>query len=95
VVNIEQGIWWQQLLGPRVKKSKEREDSHSFSLILIENQMGRLLFYIDRGSHVKNGKRTRKMELGLFPFPFPFPFYFSFYIGSLKNFTTIIHEVRF
>jgi hypothetical protein len=25
LVNIEQGIWWQQLLGPRVKKSKERE----------------------------------------------------------------------
>jgi len=77
VVNIEQGIWWQQLLGPRVKKSKEREDSHSFSLILIENQMERLLFYIDRGSHVKKGKRTRKI-------PCCFLFLFLFLFISLS-----------
>jgi len=31
--------------------------------------MGRLLFYIDRGSHVKKGKRTRKMGVENHPLP--------------------------
>jgi hypothetical protein len=63
VVNIEQGIWWQQLLGPRVKKSKEREDSHSFSLILIENQVGAFAFLhrSRKPCKEKKGKGTRKM----------------------------------
>jgi hypothetical protein len=60
------------------KARKERErtplSSLSFSLILLENQMGRLLFYLDRGSHVKKGKRTSKMGVVSFSFSFLFLF---------------------
>jgi hypothetical protein len=41
-------------------------------------------------------KGTRKMGWGLFPFAlFIFTFNFSLYIGSLKNFMTIMHESTF
>jgi len=65
LVNIEEGIWWQQLLGPRVKKSKERERgppcplflSHSYCLKI---KWGVCFFY------GKKGKGARKMGVASF-----------------------------
>jgi hypothetical protein len=85
VVNIEQGIWWQQLLGPRVKKSKEREDSHSFSLILIENQVGAFAFLHRSRKPCEERKAHKKDGVGVVSFSFSFSFLFLFLYWKLEK----------